>query len=62
MITRGDEIEEKGASVLQAIPSTAASYTTIGIGERHTGQACVLGSLEPGVGRLNDRGTQTRVV
>jgi hypothetical protein len=24
---------------------TAASYTTIGIGERHTGQACVLGSL-----------------
>jgi hypothetical protein len=26
-------------------PYTAASYTTIGIGERHTGQACVLGSL-----------------
>jgi hypothetical protein len=26
-------------------PSTAAVYTTIGIGERHTGHACVLGSL-----------------
>jgi hypothetical protein len=26
-------------------PSTAAAYTIIGIGERHTGQACVLGSL-----------------
>jgi hypothetical protein len=48
MITRGDEIEEKGASVLQAIPSTAAGYTTIGIGERHTGQACVLGSPNKG--------------
>jgi hypothetical protein len=38
-------MEEEGASLLRAIPYTAASYTTIGIGERHTDQACVLGSL-----------------
>jgi hypothetical protein len=39
-------MDKKGASLLRANPSTATAYTIIGIGERHTGQACVLRSLD----------------
>ena len=38
-------MEEKGASLLRSAPYMAAIYATIGIGGRHTGQACGLGSL-----------------
>jgi hypothetical protein len=44
-LQHGDENEEKGASLSRSIPSMAAVYATIGIGKRHTGQACVLGPL-----------------
>jgi hypothetical protein len=38
-------MDEKEHPCSGLYPCTAASYTTIGIGGRHTGQACVLGSL-----------------
>jgi hypothetical protein len=38
-------MDEKEHPCSGLYPYTAAPYTTIGIGERHTGQACVLGSL-----------------
>jgi hypothetical protein len=44
-LQHGDENKEKGASLPRYIPSMAAVYTIIGINERHTGQACVLGPL-----------------
>jgi hypothetical protein len=44
-LQHGDENKEKGASLPRSIPSMAAVYTIIGIGKRHTGQACVLSPL-----------------
>ena len=38
-------MDEKEHPCSGLYPYTAAPYTTIGIGERHTGQACVLRSL-----------------
>jgi hypothetical protein len=53
-LQHGDENEEKGASLSRSIPSMAAVYTTIGIGKRHTGQACVLGPLGTAANELKE--------
>jgi hypothetical protein len=44
-LQHGDKIKKREHPLPRSIPSMAAVYTTIGIGKRHTGQACVLGPL-----------------